>query len=366
MTLWWYLVRRFLLNLLKVELAVFFLVLLVNATEELRFLTGKDAGIQTSVWLVVSSVPKLLMTTLPLVVLLGSLFTFIGLARSSELVVMRAAGISAMRILLVPAITALVLGIITVTVFNPIVAATIRKNLEIRQSFSGAGNSQLSVSREGIWLRQSNETGYIVIHALASSGQGVILYDVSFHEFNESGALNRRIEAQRALLAEGEWQLFRARQWRFLVEEQDETADVRPFDQLNVATDLTPEDILESFDAPEKISVWNIPTFIRQLEASGFTAVPHRIYLQAQLALPLLLIAMVIVGSVFAMRPSRFGNTGVMVLLAIMSGFLTYTLTNIAISLGEAQQIPIHIAAWAPAFAMLLLALTAVLHLEDG
>ena len=366
MTLWFYIVRRFLMNVLKVEVAVFFLILLVNATEELRFLSGKDATSQTALWLVAASLPKLMMTTFPLVVLLGSLFTFIGLARSSELVVMRASGVSALRILIVPAITAVILGIIAVTIFNPIVAATIRKNTEIRESFSSGGRSQLSVSREGIWLRQANPNGHMIIQARASSGQGVVLFNVRFHEFSQDSVLTRRIEAQRAHLNDGEWQLFQATQWRFLDRNLDETTDVRPFDELSLPTDLTPEDILESFDAPEKISVWNTPSFIRQLEASGFTAVSHKIYLQSQLALPLLLVAMVMVGSVFALRPSRFGNTGLMVLLAIMSGFLTYTVTNIAISLGEAQQIPINLAAWAPAVAMLLLALTAVLHLEDG
>lgn len=366
MTLWLYLTRRFLMNVLKVELAVFFLILLLNATEEMRFLSGKDADVSTTIWLVTSSLPKLIMTTLPLVVLLGSLFTFIGLSRSSELVVMRSTGISALRILTVPALAAIVLGIISVTIFNPIVAATIRKNLEIRDSFSASGRSQLSVSREGIWLRQANPNGYIIIHARASSGQGVVLFNVSFHEFDQSGALSRRIEAQRTHLNDGEWVLYQATQWRFLERDLTDTIDIRPFDELSVPTTLTPEDILESFDAPEKISIWKTPAFIRQLEASGFTAVSHKIYMQSQLALPLLLVAMVMVGSVFALRPSRFGNTGLMVLLAIMSGFLTYTVTNIAISLGEAQQIPINLAAWAPAVAMLLLALTALLHLEDG
>ncbi len=366
MTLWFYVVRRFLMNVLKVELAVFFLILLVNATEEMRFLTGRDADLSTTLWLVGTSMPKLMLTTLPLVVLLGSLFTFVGLARSSEMVVIRASGVSALRVLLVPAITAVLLGVFAVTIFNPIVAATIRKNQEIKQSFTQTGRNAFSVSPEGIWLRQTNDRGSTIINARTSSGDGVVLFNVTFHEFNQGNQLSRRIEAQKAHLLDGQWMLYEAMQWRFNSREEDGGTDVRPFDQIAVPTELTEEDILESFDAPENMSVWKLPSFIRQLEASGFTALRHRIHLQSQLAVPLLLFAMVLVGSVFAMRPSRFGNTGIMVLMAIMSGFLAYTVTNVAISLGEAQQISIYLAAWAPSSAMLLLGLSAVLHLEDG
>jgi lipopolysaccharide export system permease protein len=66
------------------------------------------------------------------------------------------------------------------------------------------------------------------------------------------------------------------------------------------------------------------------------------------------------------MRHARSGHTGVMVLLAIVSGFAIFLLRNFAQVLGENGQIPVLLAAWSPPVAAILLSLTLLLHLEDG
>lgn len=366
MTLSLYIVRQFFLSLFKVQIGIFSLLFLIAATEELTFLANKNSDLSTALTLIATRIPEQLALTFPLVVLLGSLFTFLGLSRSSELVVIRASGISAFRTLIPPIIIAVILGVMAIAILNPVVAATIRKHTEIRDSFSKSRTNQLSLSGDGIWLRQANETSFFVIQARNLSGDGVILFNVRFHEFTTNGRLLRRVEAQRAQLMDGEWRLTQATQWRFLDRNLNARSDIRPFDVLYLPTDLNSEDILESFAPPDRMSIWKIPAFIVQLEASGFTSVRHRLFLQSKLSEPILLVAMVLIGAVFAFRPSRFGSVGLMALLAVLSGFLLYALKNIAESLGEAQAIPIGLAAWAPAVAALFFALALLLHLEDG
>ena len=366
MTLSLYIIRRFLLNIAKVQVGVFTLILLLNASEQLRFLEHKGADLTTTLSLILSSLPEVISVTFPLVILLGSLFTFLGLSRSSELVVVRAAGVSALNILIGPLLIAVILGVVSVALMNPIVAASIRKFDEIRTDISGQRANQLSFSRDGLWLRQITDNNNIIIHAQSSAKEGTILFDVRFHEFSENSELIRRVEADWARLEDGQWRLSNARQWRFLEKNLLETSDMGIFDVLYIDTDLTGDEILGSFAAPKKVSIWEIPGFIAQLEASGFTSVRHRTFVQAQLSTPLLLAAMVLTGAVFALQPARFGHTGVMALLAVLSGFLLYALKNVAESLGEAQEISVALAAWAPPSAALLIALSLLLHLEDG
>lgn len=366
MTLSFYIIRRFFSNIFKVQAGILVLITLIAATEELQFLAGKDAGFSTTLSLVAARLPEQMELTFPLVILLGSLFTFLGLSRSSELVIVRASGISALKLLIAPVITAVIIGIFVVGIFNPIVAATKRKHDEVRSSFANGGRNILSLSKDGIWLRQANENSYFVIQARSLSNEGMILFNTRFHEFATDGKLIRRINAQRAQLQPGEWQLSQATQWRFLDKNLTESSDTRPFDTMTIPTDLTKDEILENFSSPDKISIWNIPAFILQLEASGFSPIRHKLFLQSKLSGPLLLAAMVLIGAVFAFRPSRFGNTGLMALSAVLSGFLLYALKSIAESLGETEQVPIALAAWAPATAALLLALALLLHLEDG
>ncbi len=366
MTIYFYIIWRFLGNMLKVQIGIFILILLLNGTEQLRFLEQKGADFATTIWLILTSMPEILFITFPLVALLGSLFTFLGLSRSSELVVVRASGISALKILMGPVLTAIILGMFGVAIFNPIIAATIRKHDTIRASFTGNDPNLLSFSKDGLWLRQSTELGSFIIQAKSAANSGALLYSVRFHEFTPEGILLRRIEALRAQLFQGNWRLSQATQWQFMDENLTVMNDIKTFNRLDIPTDLTGDKILGSFRPPRKISIWKIPEFIQQLETSGFTSVRHRLFLQSQLATPMLLAAMVLTGAVFALRPSRFGNAGVMALIAVLSGFLLFALKNVVESLGVAQEVPILLAAWAPATAALLIALALLLHLEDG
>ena len=75
---------------------------------------------------------------------------------------------------------------------------------------------------------------------------------------------------------------------------------------------------------------------------------------------------MVLIGAAFALRPTRFGQTGVMILLAVLAGFALYFLKDFAELLGGRGQIPLIVAAWTPPVAAILLAVALLLHLEDG
>ncbi|MES2144808.1 MAG: LptF/LptG family permease, partial [Pseudomonadota bacterium] len=101
-------------------------------------------------------------------------------------------------------------------------------------------------------------------------------------------------------------------------------------------------------------------------EAAGFSARAHRVWLQMELAQPLLLAAMVLVAAGFTMRHVRFGSTGMMVLLALLAGFAIFFLRNFTQVLGENGQIPVLLAAWIAPVTAALMALGLLLHLEDG
>jgi len=131
-------------------------------------------------------------------------------------------------------------------------------------------------------------------------------------------------------------------------------------------TDLTVEQILDSFSPPQTIPFWELSAFIERLEISGFSATRHRQFFQSALATPALYVAMVLIGAGFTMRHARFGKFGLMVLMTVLAGFTLYSFNNVAASLGAAGTIPVAVAAWAPSLSAVLLVLGLLLHLEDG
>ena len=403
-----YVARRFLSTFAAAFVIVFLLVMLVDSVELLRAAANTDAGWEEVIYLSLLHAPSLLLTILPFLALLAAMASFARLARASELVVTRAAGVSVWRLIAPTLAAAAVLGGLAFAVYNPVASATLQRYETLRQKWFSGDDSLLSVSSNGLWLREGDASGQMVFRAKRAGAGGDQLWDVSVFRYDRDDRLIARIEAGRAVLEEGAWRLHQVRSWRFDAPQAgnaagagEGAADGAPdggengngdgnrgrdggaapppgaaawggpppetqLDGMTLPTRLTRARILESFASPETISFWKLPAFIDTMEESGFSAARHRMHWQSQLSTPLLLAAMVLIGAAFSMRHVRFGGLGLMALGAVATGLGYFVLANVAQAFGAQGSIPAPFAAWGPPAAMSLLAIGLLLHLEDG
>ncbi len=352
-----YFARRFLFSFLAVFAIFTCIFILLDMVEQIRKFDSDLVGFLEIVKLTLLNVPQGLYRILPLIMILSTLTLFLTLARTSELVVTRAAGRSAIRALSAPIVVALVVGVVAVAVLNPIVAATSKQYEIVANRHVQGTSSVLSISREGLWLRQGGPEGQTVIRALRSNLDGTQLFSVSFLGFGPDGAPRYRVEAESAALTEGAWLLTGAKEWRFDDGTGNPERSAVRHPEMMITSDLTLDQIRDSFGTPSSIPIWELAGFIEQLERAGFSARSHRVWLQMELSLPLMMAAMVLIGAGFTMRHTRFGRTGAMVLTALLLGFAMYFIRNFAQILGESGQIPVLLAAWSPPTAAILLSM---------
>ena len=111
-------------------------ILLFTSVENLRRFGDSGASAGDVLHITLLQAPEVLYQVFPLVLMLASLVTFLRLARTSELVVMRASGVSALRLISVPVVAALGLGVVFVAVVNPFVAASIKRGPDRSRTIS--------------------------------------------------------------------------------------------------------------------------------------------------------------------------------------------------------------------------------------
>ncbi|MDE3121562.1 MAG: LPS export ABC transporter permease LptG [Paracoccaceae bacterium] len=365
MTLNFYIARKFLWAFLMVLGGFSALMVLIGLVSELHRNASASIGFAQAAGLAALGMPDGVYRILPLVTILAAIMLFLSLARTSELVVIRAAGRSILRTLLAPIVTALVIGAAGVAVLNPIVAATSNAYTRLENHFASSGGNVLSLTREGLWLRQSGPAGQTVIRAQHASLDGTHLSTATFITFGPDGMPLTRIEGATADLTQGGWVVHNAKIWQFAGVANPELSAVRQA-EVTVPSDLTQAQIRDSFGNPGQVPIWQLHAFIDRLMQAGFSAREYRVHLQTELAMPLLLVAMVLVAAGFTMRHVRFGHTGVMVLAAVIAGFAIFFLRNFAEALGNSGQIPVALAAWGPPLVAILFSLGLLLHLEDG
>jgi lipopolysaccharide export system permease protein len=355
-----YIGRLFLFWFAAVFFSLLGLVVLIDTVELLR----RGAGHPEATLGVIASMALLRLLFLaqeivPFAVMFGGILAFLRLTRSNELIVVRAAGVSVWQFLLPAICIALAVGALKTTIVNPVSSLLLSQFEELEGKFFTGRSSLLAVSSSGVWLRQTTGQKQAVIHAVRVAPEELRLGDVIVFMFEDEDRFTQRIDADSASLHDGYWTFNK-------VAITGPDSGLQRLDTFELATDLTPEKIQESFASPETVSFWQLPRFIRVLEDTGFSALPHRLHFQALIAEPLLLVAMVLIAATFSMRLTRRGGTLLLIGAGVLTGFMLFLLTNVVHALGLGASVPVGLAAWTPAGVSLMVGIAMLLHLEDG
>jgi lipopolysaccharide export system permease protein len=305
--------------------------------------------------------PQVIIQLLPFVFLFGTLAAFVGLNRRSELIAMRAAGVSAWRFVLPAAGAALVFGLITVSALGPLAASADGLFQRERTRLSGSAAGVEAVPT--VWIREGDDTRQMVIRAERQDRSSARLLDVTFFIYTNGAegmrTFSERIDADSASLSNGSWRLVNA------VGAEIGQRAVR-YATLDLPSSLADEEAFERFARPQATSFWSLPAQIDRIEAAGFSSTAYRLRLQQLLATPLMFAAMSILAAAFSLRLMRLGDLARMSVAAVVLGFAFFFVNQAASAFGSAEVIPPWLAAWLPPLLTALAAFTLLFYTEDG
>jgi lipopolysaccharide export system permease protein len=353
-----YLSRNFAKSILMVFGLLFAIIYLSDFVELLRR-SGDAKGATTAgvAFLSLLRVPTITEQIFPFSVLFGAMFAFLNLTRKLELVVARAAGLSVWQFILPPLGVALLLGIVTTTIYNPVAAVSKQRaeRLETRM-FGKTGSEQIDVA---FWIQQDGIDGQTILRADRASDGGAVLSGITAFVYDRDGSFMERVEAERGELHDGYWTLDDAK----IMAPGEPPRDVKV---EIIATNITPQQVQQKFTAPDSVPFWDLPRIRDSTEKAGLNAVGYELQYQKLLARPLLFMAMILVAAAFSLRFFRFGGIARMVAGGVAAGFVLYVATKLVGDLGGAGLLSAPVAAWSPAVVGSMLGSLALLYQEDG
>jgi lipopolysaccharide export system permease protein len=358
-----YFAWRFLGATFAVFGGVFVLMVLIDYIE----LTRRAADIPNVSPLVLAQtslfrIPQIIERMLPFSVLVGAMSSYLNLSRRLELVVARAAGMSAWQFVAPAFVVALLIGAVVTTAYNPLSTALRERSKRIESELFGERNSggALQAGFGSFWVRQRSVDGHqAIINAIGSREQGARLDAVTVFTYDPAGHFEERIEARSAALEPGHWRLEQVRIYA-------SGAAPRDLDSHLISTTLTSEQVRESFATPETVSFWQLPTYINRAEQAGLGAAGYRLQYQLLMAQPFLLAGMVLLAASVSLRFFRFGGVPKMVLSGVGAGFLLYILSKVTADLSKAELMHPGAAAWVPVLFGMVTGFVVLLYQEDG
>ncbi len=342
-----YLLRRFLLILTFALVAATFVVIFVDMVGNLGKFIDKDVPRALILQFYVYYIPQLLVLSLPIAMLLSSLFSVGQMARHNELTAIKSAGVSPYRTFVPLFGFALLVSVSALVFAETVVPPANQHKRDIETRYLDPFGQKSRRFESNVFLRDRHDRRIFIgqFDYIRNAAQKVTIlrYD--------DRAVVERLDAPRMVWREGGWVLYDGYQ-RVL---QDEMEIATPFDTLyEKSLDITPEAISRFRIDPQDMSYRELKAFIREVRRNG--ADPNRwlVDLYFRLSLPFANLIMVLFGAPLASDKNRSSPLfGFMVSLTI--AFVYYGSNRLVQTLGQNGSIAPPVAAWATNVFFLLL-----------
>jgi lipopolysaccharide export system permease protein len=355
-TLTFYMARMFLLRSAAVLAALVIILMALDLLGESGDILAYPGNGDAQLWTyVVLRTPQIIQRFLPFAVLLGTLITFVTLNQQSEIISMKAGGVSAHQIL-APLIVASIGVALLSFAFNERIVARSTATLTAWQN---ASYGKVPVDRgvvSDVWVRDGDD----LIHAVAARGRGrsAWLSDVTLYD-RDGGRLIAIMKGARAVQADGGWRLLHAT--RFDIARGVTTAQpVIPFAKGVTADRFT----LASVDPAAK-SLPQLQAAITDLQAAGRPTGPLEAGMWHKISGPLSSVLMPLLAGVAAFGLARSGHLFIRAVIGMALGFAYFVADNFALAMGNLGAYPPLLAAWAPFLLFLLIGETVLIRTEE-
>ncbi|WP_296677904.1 LPS export ABC transporter permease LptG [Novosphingobium sp.] len=356
-TLTWYLVKLFVGRILGV------LVLLVLVLQALQLLSesGDILAVpgngQAEIWRFVQlNVPQLISRFLPYSVLLATLFTFWPLNQNSEVIAMRAGGLSAHQVLAPLLLTAGVISLVSL-VFNETVVARSAGTLKVWNDLKYYPIPAESGSRSNVYLRDGDNI--LAARTVTGSGPATIMDDVSFYRRDPGGMVIQQMRSPRAVYANPGWQLQEPTVFNVAATQTQKLGDTV------VSQSVTPAQVAISKIDPDGENIITLGRQIEELRAAGRRTDALDAKWWHKLSGPLSALLMPLLGSVAAFGLARSGQLLVRAVVGMALGFAYFVVDNAALAVGNFGGYTPLIAAWAPFLLFALVGETVLVRTEE-
>jgi lipopolysaccharide export system permease protein len=351
-----YMVRLFLTRSFAVLIALVLILMTLDLLGESGKILAVPGNSDADLWRYVSyRVPMLVSRFLPFSVLLGTLIAFVGLNQNSEVVAMKAAGLSAHQIL-APLIVASIGVAGLLFAFNEGVVVNSTRRVTAWSDNDYKPVPPASGILGNVWILSGED----LIRAGTVGGTPFTAQNVTIYD-RGGGILEREIDAARAIprAATGDWLL----------------QDVRIYDaNMNMVrrtpsmagmVGVTPNQLTLAKVDPTELNYWTLKQRIAELEAAGRPVDEARAGLAHKISGPLSTLLMPLLAAIAAFGLARSGHVLLRAVMGMALGFAYFVVDNFSLAMGNAGTYPPLVAAWAPFFLFLLIGETVLVRSEE-
>jgi lipopolysaccharide export system permease protein len=356
-TLTLYIARLFIVRVVGVAvLLVVVLQMLDLLTESGKILAFPGNGQAELLTYLGMRAPQLIAFVLPYSVLLSTIVTLFTLNQNSEVVSMKAAGLSAHQVLAPLLLTAFVVAV-THFAFNERIVTRASATLKAWQDADYGPVPQDSGVRSNVYLLDGNNI--LMAATVTGRGKAMVMQGVSWYRRDAQGMVLEQIVSPRATFADPGWRLESPR--RFDVA----TTTTQMLQPLVIAREVDPAQITLSTVDPDAQNIFELADSIAEMRAAGRRTAELEGKWWHKISGPLSAVLMPLLGAMAAFGLARSGQVVIRAVIGMALGFTYFVFDNAALAMGNFGGYPPLLAAWAPFVLFTLVGETVLIRTEE-
>jgi len=351
-----YMARLFLVRTLAVLAALVLILMTLDLLGESGKILAPPQNGDAELWRYVSlRIPMLIARFLPFSVLLGTLITLASLNQHSEVISMKAAGISAHQIIAPLIVASFALAAISFA-FNERVVTRAAGALSAWEAVDYGQVPPQSGASSNVWVRRGED----LFHArqVSGRGEGVVLGGLAIY-MRSAGTLERILTAESGRRVNGTWELRNAS----LFDVDAVSTTQMPVYRLE--THIDPSQFTLARVDPDEQDFRRLSGSIEDLRAAGRPIAALEANLWHKISGPLSSVLMPLLAAIAAFGLARSGQLFLRAVAGMGLGFAYFVADNFAIAMGNYGAYPPLLAAWGPFALFLLIGETVLIRTEE-
>jgi len=356
-TLTFYLAKLFVVRIVAVLIMLVMVLQLLDLLGESGKILAVPGNGESQIWTYVSlRVPQLVSRFLPYSVLLATIITLATLNQNSEVIAMKAAGLSAHQVLAPLVLTAAAISLVSFG-FNERVVTRANATLKAWQKVNYGPVPHDSGVRSNVYLRDGGNI--LAVGELSGTGKDLVMRRVTWYRRDAAGTVVEQLRADRATYAAPGWRLESPTGFDL------RSAEVSTPGQVVVGRGVTPEQIAISTVDADTEDLFELSRSIADLKAAGRRTSELEGKWWHKLSGPLSALLMPLLGAIAAFGLARSGQLLIRAIIGMALGFAYFVVDNAALAMGNFGGYPPLIAAWAPFFLFALIGETVLIRTEE-
>jgi len=357
-TLTWYLGKTFVIRILAVLVMLVLVLMMLDLLSKSGDILAVPGNGEAELLRYVSlRIPQLVARFLPYSVLLATIITLATFNQNSEVIAMKAAGLSAHQILAPLVLAALAVAGLQFA-FNERIVIRANASLKAWEAVDYGSVPLDPDSRPNVYLNQGNDV--LLASRIDGTGAQTVMHGVTFYERDDAGMIVRQLRAPVARYADPGWRLENPAQF-----------EVGPAEARNlagpavVARGITLDQImLKRVDADSE-ALGQLSRSIAALDAAGRRTAELKGKWWHKISGPLSAVLMPLLGAVAGFGLARSGHLLARAIIGMALGFAFFVVDNAALAMGGFGGYPPLLAAWAPFVLFFLIGETVLVRTEE-